>query len=107
MLRFETNVRLNATAIPSEIFSRLSGLVAAPFSLAKQERRKPLRGRVSPQGGFLRWPLNEYRIVSPRNLKFEVISSNDGSVLVGKFVIWQPLRVVVLTWLSCGLAVWG
>jgi hypothetical protein len=106
MLKFETDVRLNANANPAEISARLGDLVAAPYSFAKNERRKALRGRVSPQSGFLRWPLNESRTSSPRYLKFTFIDSEGGAVLVGKFVIWQPLRVAVLAWLACGLTFW-
>ena len=107
MLRFETDVRLNANATAAEIASRLGPLVAAPRSFARQERRKPLRGRVSASGGVLRWPLNQYRFTSPRNLHFELAPANGGTVLGGKFTLWQPLRLVVLAWLTCALAVWS
>ena len=106
MLQFETPVKLGANASAAEISARLNSLVAAPRSFARSERLKPLRGRVSVEGGFLRWPLNERRFVSPRNLKFKLLELEDGTVLLGKFVIWQPLRIVVLAWLACGLAFW-
>jgi hypothetical protein len=106
MLKFETDVRLNANASSAAISTRLNNLVATPFSFGKRRRRKPLRGRISPQGGFLRWPLNEYRIGSPRNLKFKLLDLEGGAVLVGKFALWQPHRVVVLIWLTWGLTVW-
>ncbi len=105
MLRFEADVRINANATPAEIASRLEPLVAQPRSLARPERRKPLRGRVSATGGVLRWPLNQYRFTSPRNLRFELAPANGGTVLRGKFTLWQPLRLVVLAWLTYALAV--
>jgi hypothetical protein len=107
MLRFITDVRLHTNANSAEVVSRLAGLVAPPFAVAPQQRRKPLRGRVSVEGGFLRWPLNEYRFISPRNLSFKLIESNQGTALVGKFAILNPLRIVVLAWLTCGLGVWS
>jgi hypothetical protein len=106
MFDFKTEVRLNADAPPEQIVARLASITAAPFSMKRSERGKPLRGRPTVRNGFLRWPLNQSRIVSPRPLRFELLEAPTGSVLAGAFKLMLPLRVVALAWLACANIVW-
>jgi hypothetical protein len=108
MLRFEQDVRLNCNASPADIAERLNRLVAPRYTFTrKNERRKLLRGTVTAEGGVLRWPLNEYRLQSARNLHFRLEEATVGSTVIGSFQLWKPLRLIVLAWLALGLAVWG
>jgi hypothetical protein len=100
MLRFKPEVRLNADASPTEIASRLSGLVAPPFSFSKSLRKKLLRGRISAQGGSLRWPMTQGRFASARNLVFALVETPTGCVLQGSFRIGKQLAICSLIWIS-------
>ena len=85
MFKFEASVRLLSDASASEILARLAKITAPPRSFNRMQREKPLRGRLTEEGGFLRWPLNQYGIASPRNLKFRITETSNGSILEGKF----------------------
>jgi hypothetical protein len=104
MFEFKTPVKLYGNAPPDEIAARLATLTAAPFSFNRSDRMKPLRGRAVLQKGTLRWPLNQYRVSSARTLEFNIEEALGGSALVGEFRLWAALRIVVLTWLGCGMS---
>jgi hypothetical protein len=106
MFKFETEVRLNADAAPDEIVNRLARLMAPPRSWGLAERTRPLRGRIGADRGFIRWPV-EKGVASPRNLKFELVEDRGRTYLTGRFIVWPPLRIVVMTWLGFAVAFWS
>lgn len=102
--RFSTSVEMEGGLSPEEAESHLARLVAPPFSTAKAERRKPLRGSLGTSPQSVRWPLNEYRFVSARTLHFTIVPLGSGSRLVGEFRVWTAYRVIVMIWLYAGIA---
>jgi hypothetical protein len=83
--------------------AHLAELTAPRFSFSNSDRKKPLRGLLFVNRGRIRWPLNEYRFVSPRSLHFEVRETGTGSMLVGQFRLWLAFRVIVIGWLCVGI----
>jgi hypothetical protein len=101
LFAFETPVHLDSRETSAELVRRLNRLIAPPRAFGKLDRRKALRGRISESGGFVRWPLNEYRFVSPRSIQFQLIQNSEGTVLSGSFKVWKGFRVAILGWLYC------
>ena len=105
--RFPTPVLLEAETSSAEFIAELATLTAPRFSTSKMDRKKPLRGVLGENSGVLRWPINEYRFVSPRSLYFKLTQVGAITVLEGEFVVWLVFRVVVMGWLCLGILAWA
>ena len=101
--QFNREVRLEGSASPGEFLASIAELMTPRLSFSLVGMKNPLRGRLSGEGGVVRWPLVGYRFVPPRSLHFTVCQTTNGTLLTGQFKLWTAFRVIVMTWLGVGI----
>lgn len=103
-LRFASRVSISSPRSIGDCVSALQGLSAPPGSFQPDEVDRPFRGKVGPDGGYLRNPLLRHTAVNCRVLTFTFVRAESGTQLIGQWRFLNRYRIPVMIYLGLCVA---
>jgi hypothetical protein len=97
MLAIRTPVRIESNLLPEECVKRVQALTTSQFAIFKSKEEFPFAGRVAADSFSIRYRIG-YRNDFRRRLKLNVLPSQEGSSLVGDWLLPVPVIIFSIIW---------
>jgi hypothetical protein len=97
MLSIRTPVRIESNLPPEECLRRVQALTTSQFAVFKSREEFPFAGRIMPDSFSIRYRIanrNDFR----RRLKLRVLPSQEGSSLIGAWLLPVPIIIFSIIW---------
>jgi hypothetical protein len=104
MLAIRTPIKIESNLPPEECVRRVQALTTSQFAVFKSKEEFPFAGKVTPDFLSIRYRIG-YRNDFRRRLKLRILRSEEGSSLIGDWLLPVPVIIFSIVWATFVLLV--